>query len=188
MAVNDAKRIIRRLENGQDIFDIADELGVTAAQVAATLRDPVGSSALAPSGGGGGGSGLSVGLPTERGVTPTLTQDPPTVVVPVTTPCLVVAELQTTGALSEADCIATIVYAMVLPNGETQETFNPESSDQWVHGSYRAFGFHDVSSDRWNSSPGQLVFPVPAGASYMFQANIPAGSNAGLIHLFETAL
>lgn len=57
MAVADAKRIIRRLQHGDDIFSIADDFGVTPDQVAATLRDPEGSAALpAPATGGGGGN------------------------------------------------------------------------------------------------------------------------------------
>lgn len=58
MAVADAQRIIRRLRHGEDIFSVADALGVDAADVVAVLRDPQGSAALpaAPGGGGGGGA------------------------------------------------------------------------------------------------------------------------------------
>lgn len=51
MALADAKRIIRQLQHGETIFTVADDFGITPADVVAILRDPTNGPSLPASGG-----------------------------------------------------------------------------------------------------------------------------------------
>jgi hypothetical protein len=173
VALDDAQRIIRRLRHGDDIFSVADALGVTPEDIVAVMRDPEGSDPLpVPSFGGGGGGG---GTPPEGTTTLNLVNPPP--------------EWDfTPGVVNTPDPTRTFIVNVVanVNTGPAAGTgINWAYLQAWYGGNLvAAFGTQEPDS----SKSGTFTLVVPAGG-FDFRLDTFLGgdgvANFGEIHVYE---